>query len=69
MKVTRGSLSKIGRAAAFVGLLSALLVPICSSGIAGLAAQDVSVRAYLTPGEVGVGRVFVLNVEVTGSQT
>jgi hypothetical protein len=33
-------------------------------------AQDVSVRAYLNPGAtVGVGRQFVLNVEVTGSQS
>jgi hypothetical protein len=32
--------------------------------------QDVSVRAYLSPGAtVGVGNQFVLNVEVTGTQT
>jgi hypothetical protein len=31
-------------------------------------AQEVSVRAYLDPPTVGVGRVFVLNVEITGSQ-
>ena len=33
-----------------------------------LAAQDLSARAYLTPAAVGVGQVFVLNVEVTGAQ-
>ncbi len=33
-------------------------------------AQDVGVRAYLSPGTtVGVGRPFVLNVEVTGMQS
>ena len=31
-------------------------------------AQEVSVRAYLSPSTVGVGQVFVLNVEVTGAQ-
>ncbi len=31
-------------------------------------AQEISVRAYLDPPTVGVGRVFVLNVEITGSQ-
>ncbi len=36
---------------------------------AGLVAQEPSVRAYLEPaGEVGVGRPFVLAVEVTGTQ-
>ena len=31
-------------------------------------AQDVSARAYLTPEAVGLGRQFVLNVEVSGAQ-
>ena len=31
-------------------------------------AQDVSVRAFLSPSTVGVGQVFVLNVEVSGAQ-
>lgn len=44
--------------------LCALLVPAQSS------AQDVAVRAYLSPGPtVGVGRPFVLNVEITGTQS
>lgn len=34
------------------------------------AAQDVAVRAYLTPGStVAVGATFVLNVEITGTQS
>ena len=37
---------------------------------AAASAQDVSVRAYLSPSSnVGVGRTFVLNVEMTGTQT
>jgi len=44
--------------------LCALLAPAQSS------AQDVAVRAYLSPGPtVGVGRPFVLNVEITGTQS
>ena len=44
--------------------IPALLVP------ARAAAQDVGVRTYLSPGPtVGVGRPFVLNVEITGSQS
>lgn len=44
-------------------VLMALHVPVAAS------AQDVSARAYLSPGEtVGVGRQFVLNVEVSGTQ-
>jgi hypothetical protein len=42
----------------------ALLSPVHAS------AQDVGVRAYLSPGPtVGVGRPFVLNVEITGAQS
>ncbi|HCR04427.1 MAG TPA: hypothetical protein DIU18_04505 [Gemmatimonadetes bacterium] len=37
---------------------------------AAVYAQDVSVRAYLTPSSnVGVGQTFVLNVEMTGTRT
>jgi hypothetical protein len=44
--------------------ISALLAPAHAS------AQDVGVRAYLSPGPtVGVGRPFVLNVEITGTQS
>ena len=32
-------------------------------------AQDVAVRAYLTPTTVGVGQTFVLNLEISGAQT
>jgi BatD DUF11 like domain len=36
---------------------------------AALLAQDVSVRSYVAPGgEIGVGRQFSLNVEITGTQ-
>jgi hypothetical protein len=53
-----------------------VLQPIRRLVLVGLAwvlpasAQDVSVRAYLSPSSnVGVGRTFVLNVEMTGTQT
>ncbi len=34
----------------------------------GAAAQEVSARAYLNAGQVGVGQQFVLNLEVSGAQ-
>jgi len=38
--------------------------------VAPVRAQDVSARAYLSPGStVGVGRQFVLNVEINGTQS
>ncbi len=50
----------------FAGVGAALLV--FASATAG-AAQDVSVRAFVTPGStVGVGGSFIVNVEVAGSQ-
>jgi hypothetical protein len=50
---------------AFVALLG-----LWAPGASHIAAQAVSVRAYLTPGNaVGVGRPFTLNVEVTGAQS
>ncbi len=40
------------------------------AGVTPTFAQDASVRAYLTPGStIGVGRPFVLNVEVSGVQS
>lgn len=46
-------------------LIASLAVPRADAS-----AQDVGVRAYLSPGAtVGVGSQFVLNVEVTGTQT
>jgi len=51
------------RRSAVLGILPGLL------WAAALAGQDVSVRAYVNPSTVGVGRPFVLNVEVTGSQS
>lgn len=50
-------------------VVCALALLVCA--LPGAAdAQDVGVRAYLTPGEgVGVGRPFVLNVEITGAQS
>jgi len=51
-------------------LRSLALVALAAVLPAAAAAQDVSVRAYLNPGAtVGAGRQFVLNVEVTGSQS
>jgi hypothetical protein len=45
------------------------LLAISAAAPVGVSAQDASVRAYLTPGaEVGVGRAFVLNVELSGTQ-
>jgi hypothetical protein len=45
-----------------VAVVAAHPPPVC--------AQDVSVRAYLSPGAtVGVGRQFVLNVEINGTQS
>jgi hypothetical protein len=49
-----------------LGVALAMVAAAASSG----AAQDVAVRAYLSPdGAVGVGRPFVVNVEVTGAQS
>ena len=48
------------------GVMAALLT---ASGGRELAGQEISARAYLTPAAVGVGRTFVVNVEITGSQT
>jgi hypothetical protein len=43
------------------------LCALASTSAPALVAQEVSVRAYLTPGTtVGVGRQFVLNLEITG---
>lgn len=53
-----------------LGLALAALVGTLVSIAEPVAAQDVAVRAYLTPGNsVGVGRPFSLNVEVTGTQS
>jgi len=49
--------------------LVALLGILLLLGAGGAGAQEVSVRAYLEPSNVAVGRTFVLNVEVTGSQS
>jgi hypothetical protein len=47
--------------------LFALALTSAPALVAQLVAQNVGVRAYLTPGTtVGVGRQFVLNLEVTG---
>jgi len=45
------------------------LTALLAASPATVTGQDVSVRAYLSPGAtVGVGRQFVLNVEITGTQ-
>jgi hypothetical protein len=49
---------------ALVVLLGTMMPPVRVS------AQEVSARAYLSPGaSVGLGRQFVVNVEVSGAQT
>lgn len=52
-------------------LLSGLVLSTLVSALpATLRAQDVGVRAYLSPGSaVAVGRQFVLNVEISGTQS
>jgi len=56
----------VSRAALASGALLGLLLATPGLG----AAQDAAVRAYLSPGAtVGVGRPFVLNVEITGTQS
>lgn len=46
-----------------------LLLWITALGLPGAAlAQDIGARAFLSTGQVGVGRQFVLNVEVSGTQ-
>ena len=60
-------LRKAGRSPCLLVLLfGAVLAP---GNHASLAAQEVSVRAFLNPTTVGVGRTFVVNVEVAGSQS
>jgi hypothetical protein len=50
--------------------LAAALFAAAASPHGAAFAQDVSVRAYLSPGpRVGVGRPFVLNVEIVGVQS
>jgi hypothetical protein len=56
--------SRAARALALAAMLTARVGPSAT------AAQEVGVRAYLSPGPtVGVGRPFVLNVEITGTQS
>lgn len=50
------------RALALLALLAVAAVPAAAH------AQDIEVRAFLSANQVGVGRQFVLNVEVTGTQ-
>jgi hypothetical protein len=53
-----------------LALVSLALLGVLAAGPAPASSQEVSVRAYLSPGAtVGVGRQFVLNVEITGTQT
>jgi hypothetical protein len=49
--------------------LIAILVMLFGAGGDRAGAQDVAVRAYLTPSAVGVGRTFVLNLEISGTQS
>ncbi len=47
--------------------LPAVIAALAATPVAALA-QEVAVRAFLSAPQVGVGRQFVLNVEVTGTQ-
>lgn len=58
-------LTRRGRTGAFV---TAFLAAFLAAGGEPAGAQDVSVRAFLTPDAVGVGRTFVLNLEIAGAQ-
>lgn len=50
--------------------LCAAALALLLAGPAEGRAQDASVRAFLTPsGQVGVGRAFVINVEILGAQS
>ncbi|MGD8872925.1 MAG: hypothetical protein PVJ80_15225, partial [Gemmatimonadota bacterium] len=56
------------RARLSLSLLALLALPLAAPW--PVFAQDISARAYLSPGSsVGVGRQFVLNVEITGTQS
>ncbi|MGD8288998.1 MAG: BatD family protein [Gemmatimonadota bacterium] len=56
------------RARLSLSLLALLALPLAAPS--PVFAQDISARAYLSPGSsVGVGRQFVLNVEITGTQS
>lgn len=48
----------------FVGIMGLLALSVAASA----RAQDVSVRAYLDANEVGLNQLFVLNVEISGTQ-
>jgi hypothetical protein len=51
------------------GMRVGLVAAVCLALAKGAAAQDVEVRAYLTPGaSVAVGSQFVVNIEVSGVQ-
>jgi hypothetical protein len=57
--------SPVGLGSARLPLIGALLVLLAAGP---LTAQEVSVRTYLSQEAVGVGRTFVLNLEIAGSQ-
>lgn len=50
------------------GILRSLALLALAALPAAAHAQDIGVRAFLSANQVGVGRQFVLNVEVTGTQ-
>jgi hypothetical protein len=58
--------TRVTRACA--NLLFLGVATLCWSG-APAGAQEIGVRAYLSPNPVGTGRLFVLNLEVTGAQS
>jgi hypothetical protein len=52
----------------WVTRVSGWLVVLAFAVAAPAKAQDISVRAYLDRNEVGVNQLFVLNVEISGTQ-
>ena len=51
-----------------VPLIAVLVFLGLGLGPGEIASQDIAVRAYLNPSAVGVGRPFIINVEVSGTQ-
>lgn len=58
--------SRLGRGSLWSSLFTLWIIALGSPG--AVLAQEVGARAFLSASQVGVGRQFVLNVEVSGTQ-